>query len=50
MGGAPPQVEKVFTDDGSFVADDEGAIGFLGSCRAEPRSIDLNDRSRYETD
>src|SRR5262249_53538546 len=27
--GAPPVLEKAFSDDGSFVADDDGAIGYL---------------------
>ena len=47
-GGAPPEVEKTFSDDGAFVVGDDGAIGFLGSCSAEPRYIDPNDQTRYE--
>ena len=45
MGGAPPVVEKAFSDDGAFFADDDGAIGFTGSCRAEPRLVDLSART-----
>ena len=45
-GGAPPIIEKAFSDDGSFVADDDGALGFVGSCRAETRSFDAEERAR----
>ena len=38
--GGAPEVEKVFTDDGGFVADDHGAIGFTGACRVTPRLFD----------
>lgn len=34
QGGALPVVERVFTDAGSFVADDDGALGYTGSCVA----------------
>lgn len=46
--GAPPEPERAFTDDGAFVADDDGAIGYTGSCRAEPRLFDPEDVSRNE--
>jgi hypothetical protein len=48
VAGEPPALERVFTDDGSFVADDDGAIGYLGSCRAEARYVDPEDPSRME--
>jgi hypothetical protein len=48
-GGEPPVVERVFTDDGSFVGDDSGALAFLGSCAATARVIDYDQmQSRYE--
>ena len=43
--GAPPVIEKAFSDDGSFVADD-GALGFVGSCRAEARYFDAEEQAR----
>jgi hypothetical protein len=46
VGGAAPEVEHVFTDDGGFVADDRGAIGFTGSCRATPRLFDPEEQAR----
>jgi hypothetical protein len=48
VGGAPPETEKAFGDDGSFVATDDGALGFVGPCRSEPRTPDPNDQSRWE--
>ena len=39
-GGEPPVVEKAFSDDGYFAADDHGALGFVGSCKATPRLVD----------
>ncbi len=47
-GSALPVVERVFTDAGSFVADDDGALGYLGSCAATPRSFDPDEQSRGE--
>jgi hypothetical protein len=44
--GEAPVIERAFTDDGSYVADDEGALGFLGSCRAEARFFDPEDQAR----
>jgi hypothetical protein len=40
VAGAPPVIEKAFSEEGGFVADDEGAIAFIGPCRAEPRWFD----------
>jgi hypothetical protein len=48
VGGAPPEIEATFTDEGSFVSDGEGAIGYLGSCLAKPHYLDPDDQSRYE--
>jgi hypothetical protein len=48
VGGAPPEVEKVFTDDGDFVADDRGAIGFEGSCGAASRFFDPEEQARSD--
>jgi hypothetical protein len=45
-GGALPVVERVFTDEGSFLADDEGALAFTGSCSAKPRLFDPDEASR----
>jgi len=39
-GPEPPRVERIFTDDGVFVADDEGSFGFTGSCKVEPKFVD----------
>lgn len=39
-GDRPPVLERAFSDDGAWATDDEGAIGYLGSCRAEPRFFD----------
>jgi hypothetical protein len=46
VAGAPPVVEKAFSDDGSFVADDDGALGFIGSCRAGARWYDAEEQAR----
>ncbi|APR75798.1 Hypothetical protein A7982_01145 [Minicystis rosea] len=46
VAGAPPVIERAFSDDGTFVADDEGALGFVGSCRAEPRFFDPEEQSK----
>ena len=45
QGGALPVVERVFTDDGSFIADEDGALGYTGSCVVTPRLDDLDERS-----
>jgi hypothetical protein len=47
-GSAPPAVERAFTDDGGFVADDEGALGYTGSCRVTPRVFDPEEAGRGE--
>jgi hypothetical protein len=47
-GVLPPVVERAFSDDGYFVADDEGALAFVGSCSASPRLVDPNDPARVE--
>lgn len=39
-GIEPPHVERLFTDDGAFVTDDQGGLGYTGSCKAEPRFVD----------
>lgn len=43
--GEPPVVEKAFSDDGYFAADDHGALGFAGSCKASPRLVDQEGRT-----
>lgn len=47
-GEWPPVIERSFTDDGFFVTDDHGALGFVGSCSTSPRYLDPNDSSRME--
>lgn len=47
-GSGPPVVERAFTDEGSFVADDEGALGFTGSCRVTPRIFDPEEAARFD--
>jgi hypothetical protein len=49
-GGEPPVVEKAFSDDGYFAADDHGSIGFAGSCTATPRLVDQDSRGRDSSD
>jgi hypothetical protein len=49
-GEGPPTVERAFSDEGSFVADDEGALAFTGSCNAVPRLFDPEDPSRFEAE
>lgn len=39
-GPEPPRVERMFTDDGVFVSDDEGGFGFTGSCKVEAKFVD----------
>lgn len=48
QGEWPPTIERSFTDDGFFVTDDHGALGFVGSCSVSPRFMDPNDSSRME--
>ena len=48
QGAASPVVERVFTDAGSFVADDDGALGYLGSCVATSQRFDPEEASRNE--
>lgn len=47
-GEWPPVIERAFTDDGYYVTDDHGALGFVGSCSVTPRYIDPNDMSRMD--
>lgn len=42
-GGALPVVERAFTEDGTFVADDDGGLGFTGACAVKPRLEDPDD-------
>jgi hypothetical protein len=49
QGGALPVVERAFSDEGSFVADDEGALAYTGSCATKPRFYDPDDASRGES-
>jgi hypothetical protein len=46
--GLPPQVEHAFSDEGYFVADDDGALAFVGSCSAKARVFDPNDPTRQD--
>ncbi len=47
-GGALPVVERVFTDEGAFLADDDGALAYTGSCVVRPRLDEPDDGSRGE--
>lgn len=47
-GQWPPVIEHAFTDDGFYVADDHGALGFVGSCSITPKYLDPNDPSRVD--
>ena len=47
-GGALPVVERAFTDEGSFLADDEGALAFTGSCAVASRVVEVEDPRRFE--
>lgn len=47
-GAWPPVVERAFTDDGFYVTDDHGALGFVGSCSITPKYLDPNDTSRFD--
>ena len=44
--GEPPVPEQAFSDDGYYIADDGGAVGYVGSCSARPRSVDPDDPRR----
>ncbi|WP_437630140.1 hypothetical protein [Sorangium sp. So ce854] len=44
--GEPPRVERAFSDEGFFVADDGGALGFVGGCAASPRLLGDEERDR----
>lgn len=48
VNGQPPRLEHSFSDEGNFIADDHGAIAYVGSCEAKPKVIDFNDPSRFE--
>jgi len=39
-GAEPPQVERLFTDSGTFVTDEDGGFGFTGKCAAEETYVD----------
>ncbi|WP_437302786.1 hypothetical protein [Sorangium sp. So ce388] len=45
-GGEPPRLERAFSDEGFFVADDGGALGFVGGCALSPRFVTDEDRDR----
>ena len=47
-GGALPVVERAFSEEGSFLTDDEGALAFVGSCAAKPRLHDPDEESRSD--
>ncbi|WP_438022355.1 hypothetical protein [Sorangium sp. So ce233] len=44
--GEPPRVERAFSDEGFFAADDGGALGFVGGCGASPRLVSDEERER----
>ncbi|WP_437618518.1 hypothetical protein [Sorangium sp. So ce1151] len=44
--GEPPRLERAFSDEGFFVADDGGALGFVGGCALSPRLVTDEDRER----
>ncbi|MEP7119663.1 MAG: hypothetical protein ABJE95_02090 [Byssovorax sp.] len=45
-GGALPVIERAFADEGAFLADDDGALAFTGSCSAKPRFYDADEAGR----
>jgi hypothetical protein len=49
-GGEPPIIEKAFSDDGYFVADDHGAVGFAGSCATTARLVEQEGRASESVD
>jgi hypothetical protein len=46
VAGEAPTLERAFSDDGSFVAGDDGSLGFLGSCSTKPRYFDAEEQSQ----
>ncbi|WP_437585736.1 hypothetical protein [Sorangium sp. So ce1000] len=44
--GGAPQLERAFSDEGFFVADDGGALGYVGGCAASPRIASDEERDR----
>ncbi len=49
--GGPPVLEHVFSDDGSFVGDDRGALAFTGHCEPALRDYDPSeDRESFNMD
>lgn len=48
--GEPPVVERAFSEDGYFVADDHGALGFVGPCEATARLVDEEGRVNDASD
>ncbi|XYH93456.1 hypothetical protein ACMHYB_37150 [Sorangium sp. So ce1128] len=44
--GEPPRLERAFSGEGFFVADDGGALGFVGGCALSPRLVTDEDRDR----
>ena len=46
--GALPVVERAFSDEGSFLADDDGALAYTGSCAMKPRLHDPDEAGRGE--
>ncbi|WP_437476796.1 hypothetical protein WME75_27035 [Sorangium sp. So ce1014] len=44
--GEAPRVERAFSDEGFFVADDGGALGYVGGCSASPRLVSDEERDR----
>ncbi|WP_437595922.1 hypothetical protein WMF28_25390 [Sorangium sp. So ce590] len=44
--GEAPRVERAFSDEGFFVADDGGALGYVGGCAASPRLVSDEERDR----
>ena len=44
--GEAPRIERAFSDEGFFVADDGGALGYVGGCAASPRVASDEERNR----
>ncbi|WP_437954577.1 hypothetical protein WME76_23680 [Sorangium sp. So ce119] len=44
--GEPPRVERAFSDEGFFAADDGGALAFVGGCGASQRFVSDEERER----
>ncbi|WP_437274821.1 hypothetical protein WME90_26605 [Sorangium sp. So ce375] len=44
--GGAPRMERAFSDEGFFAADDGGALGYVGGCASSPRLASDEERDR----